>query len=202
MDDIKAVVSKNIIALRQAAGMTQYELAEKLNYSDKAVSKWERGESLPDVAVLKAISQLFGVTLDWMVESEHKAPATETETAIKKRKKKNRVAITLMSIVLVWLIATALFVILQSVPHSRELHWLSFVYALPITFIIWLVFNSVWFSVRRNFLIISLLMWSLIAALFINLAMCGIPIWQLFLVGVPGQMIILTWSSIRLSKKK
>ena len=71
MQDLKPVIAKNIADLRVAHGFTQLELAEKLNYSDKAVSKWERGESLPDVTVLKQISDLFGVTLDYLVNKEH-----------------------------------------------------------------------------------------------------------------------------------
>ena len=67
MEGTKNTVAKNIVRLRQASGMTQAELAAKLNYSDKAVSKWERGESLPDVAVLSKIADLFQVSLDWLV---------------------------------------------------------------------------------------------------------------------------------------
>ena len=203
--DIKSVIAKNIIALRQSAGITQTQLAEKINYSDKAVSKWERGESLPDIAVLKTIADLFGVTLDWLVEEEHTLPAdkvTEDVAARAKRKRTNRIAISYMSVILVWLIATAVFVILDTVPAVKVLHWLSFAYAAPASAVVWLVFNSIWFNLRRNYLIISLLMWSLIAALFINLALCGITIWQLFLLGIPGQIIIISWSAIRTGNTK
>ena len=71
MEDLKQILAKNITALRQASRMTQLELAEKLNYSDKAISKWERGESIPDVTVLKAIADLVGVTLDYLLEDDH-----------------------------------------------------------------------------------------------------------------------------------
>ncbi|MBR6506853.1 MAG: helix-turn-helix transcriptional regulator [Clostridia bacterium] len=202
--ELKSIIAKNIISLRQMSGMTQSELAEKINYSDKAVSKWERGESLPDIAVLKNISLLFGVSLDWLTEEEHNVPAPVSEDAEArlKRKRVNRIAITSMSVLLVWLIATAVFVILQAVPAITRLHWLSFVYAMPVSAIVWLVFNSTWFSRRTNYPIVSLLMWSLIAALYINLKLCGIGIWQLFLVGIPGQIIIIMWSALRFRKKK
>ncbi len=202
--ELKSIISKNIISLRQMSGMTQSELAEKINYSDKAVSKWERGESLPDIAVLKNIALLFGVSLDWLTEEEHDepAPVSEDMEARTKRTQVNHVAITSMSVLLVWLIATAVFVILQAVPQIKVLHWLAFVYAVPATAIVWLIFNSVWFSVRKNYPIVSLLMWSVIAALYINLKLCGISIWQLFLVGIPGQIIIIMWSVLRFRKKK
>ena len=65
--DIKIVIAKNIADLRLANGMTQLELAERINYSDKAVSKWERAESMPDIAVLTEIADLFQVSLDDLV---------------------------------------------------------------------------------------------------------------------------------------
>lgn len=202
--ELKSVIAKNIIQLRQSAGMTQLDLAEKINYSDKAVSKWERGESMPDISVLKELADMFGVTLDWLVTEDHgPAPAVnEDEDTKAKRTHRNRAAVAGMSVLLVWLIATALFVILQAVPSINVLHWLAFVYAVPCSAVVWLVFNAVWFSVRRNYLIISVLMWSVIAALYINLWLCGLPMWQLFLVGIPGQIIIITWSAITFNKKK
>ena len=71
MSDKRFIIGKNIAELRKSSGLTQLELAEKLNYSDKSVSKWERGESLPDIVVLKSVADLFEVTLDYLVEEEH-----------------------------------------------------------------------------------------------------------------------------------
>ena len=92
MEDLKSIVARNIIALRRKHDMTQLELAEKLNYTDKAVSKWERGESLPDIVILKTIADLFGVTLDYLVTLEHddREPEhiwMETEEEISEREK-------------------------------------------------------------------------------------------------------------------
>ncbi len=202
--ELKSVIAKNIIQLRQSAGMTQTQLAEKINYSDKAVSKWERGESTPDISVLKEVADLFGVTLDWLVTEDHAtAPViAEDEETKAKRTRRNRFAVMGMSILLVWLVATAVFVILQAVPAITTLHWLAFVYAVPCSTVVWLIFNSVWFSVKWNYPIVSLLMWSVIGALYINLRLCGLPMWQLFLVGIPGQIIIVMWSAITFNKKK
>ena len=105
MHDWKFIIAKNIIALRQNRKMTQAELAEKLNYSDKAVSKWERGESVPDVLVLKSIADLFGVSLDYLLEENHTPPkpADETHAADNLRL---RTVVTLLSIVTVWFAAS------------------------------------------------------------------------------------------------
>ena len=64
---MKKTISNNMLIYRKRAGLTQAELAEKINYSDKAVSKWERGDGVPDVAVLCEMAEIFGVTLNDMV---------------------------------------------------------------------------------------------------------------------------------------
>ena len=70
--DMKRVIAKNMTELRLAKGMTQLQVAERLNYSDKAVSKWERAESIPDICILKEIADLYGVTLDYLVNEKHR----------------------------------------------------------------------------------------------------------------------------------
>ena len=202
MYDAKPIVAENITKLRQQSGMTQAELAERLNYSDKAVSKWERGESLPDVSVLYEISRLFGVTVDDLITSADAPSAARGALADGGRKrKKNRAFVTAMSVILVWLIATVAYVVLDIVlPDGATAHLLAFVYAVPASLVVWLVLNSVWFSRRRNFLIISLLMWSALGAVVVTLAIFGAVWRQIMLLGVPGQIIILLWS--RINKRK
>ena len=68
LSELKLVSASNIIRLRTQAGMTQVELGAKLNYSDKTVSKWERGEAIPDAYVLTRLADLFGVSVDYLLE--------------------------------------------------------------------------------------------------------------------------------------
>ncbi len=202
MQEIKSVIAKNITQLRQAKGMTQLELAELLNYSDKAVSKWERAESLPDISVLMHIADIFSVTLDYLVHPHKDAD----ETGMKLRdayRKKNHAFITSMCILLVWLIATTIFVILDLIPVDfLNLHWLAFVYAVPISCVVWLTFNAVWFNRRRNYLIISSIMWTSLASLHLTFLAVGYNIWLIYLLGIPGQIIILLWSRLKYPKQK
>lgn len=199
MKNLKPIIAKNIVRLRQSAGMTQSDLAEKLNYSDKAVSKWERAESMPDVSVLVSIAELFGVTLDYLVHAEHEDEDTEPEDV---SKFKNRGFITGMCIVGVWLLATVVFVLVDIISTNERLHWLAFVYAVPISLIVWLVFNSVWFNTHRNFLIISLLMWTVLVTVYVTMIpVFGTNLWLIFVVGVPGQALIALWSKLRIKKK-
>ena len=193
MEPIKSTVAKNIVRLRQASGMTQAELAAKLNYSDKAVSKWERGESLPDVAVLAQIADLFQVSMDWLVRGD----AIGAEPAVKERSRINRVMVTLMSILMVWLIAALIFTVIHLVAGAHAANALVFIYAVPVSFIVWLVFNSIWFNQKRNYLIISLLMWSLLVTLQLTILPFGHNVWPIYILGIPAQIIIIIWSKLK-----
>ena len=88
MEEIKSIIARNIARLRAAAGWTQLDLAQKLHYSDKAVSKWERAESVPEIGTLISIAELFEVPLDSLVRAEYKPQINSPEPA--RRKKQNR----------------------------------------------------------------------------------------------------------------
>ena len=199
MDNIKQIVAKNITELRRSTGMTQLGLAEKLNYSDKAISKWERGESLPDVAVLKQIADLFSVTMDYLVSADHKEHSRE-RTIYAGRELRNRRIIAGISILLVWLAATIAFVIIDIVLGSAARNWVTFLYGLPASMVVSLVFNSLWFNPRWNFLFVSVLMWSVLICIHISLLLVGFNIWIIYILGIPGQAIILLWSGLKLKK--
>lgn len=200
MEDLKSVIAKNIAALRQEAKMTQSDLAERLNYSDKAISKWERAESMPDITVLKTIADLFEVPLDYLVREEHDEPepAKPVPTVSKKR---NHAVITLLSVLIVWFVAVLGYVVLEMALPGSVRNLLMFVYALPVSAIVWLVMNSIWFSRRRNFLIISLLMWSGLGSILLTMMAFGVGNWLILLLGVPGQAAIWLWSKLQYRNK-
>lgn len=201
MEDAKITLSKNITELRLLNNMTQVELAQKLNYSDKTISKWERGESTPDINVLVEMSDLFGVTLDYLIRGTN----AQTEEAITLKKdtqtKYNHRVITYLSQGLVWFIALFAFIITSLIAKEATFQWLYFVYALPVVCIIHLVFNSIWFNPRHNYYIISLLMWSILACIQITFWFFGINISLIYLLGIAGEIIIVLWSFIKKPKK-
>jgi transcriptional regulator with XRE-family HTH domain len=193
VSDAKQIIARNITALRQASKMTQIELAEKLNYSDKAISKWERGESIPDVLVLKTIADLFGVSLDYLLESDHgekPKPAQESPGYVHR----NRKVTTTLSVLLVWFVATVLYVVMDLVISASVFKWLPFAWAVPVSMIVCLVFNSIWFNRRRNYGIISILMWTGLVCVVLTVAACGFWPWKLFYLGITGQIAIILWS--------
>lgn len=192
MNDLKRIIAYNIAELRKAVPLTQAELAEKLNYSDKAVSKWERGESIPDVAVLKQIANLFGVSVDYLLEEEHLFESTQR--SVPWQRKKNRVLVTALSCALVFLIATLVFVALALVGDIPRI-WLAYVYCVPICSILLIVFNSIWGSYGWNYFYISILVWSLLTSIYLTTG--DYTNWLLFIIGIPGQIIILMWSGFK-----
>ena len=198
MENIKQIAAKNITDLRRAANMTQLELAERLNYSDKAVSKWERGESLPDVAVLKQIADLFQVTMDYLVTADH--TQNQAPVVYEGRELRNRRIIMGISVILVWLAAAIAFVVVDIVLGTNARNWIIFGYAVPISLVVILVFNSLWFNPRWNFLIVSLLMWVVLAGLHIGILLLGYNVWIIYILGIPGQAIILLWSGLKFKK--
>ena len=196
MEDLKATVARNLTACRKAAGLTQLQLAEKLNYSDKAVSKWERGESLPDLSVLYELARLYGVTLDYFtVDHADKKPALYG-----REKRRGRVLIAAMSCLLVWFVATLVFAMLYLFEAQGGGKWLLFVWALPVSCILCVIFAGIWAGKALRLASVSALLWSLALALFLSLTLPNA--WLIFVVAVPLQIIAVCWFLLRAQKKK
>ena len=197
MEDIKKIIANNIQQLRRETGITQLDLAERLNYSDKAISKWERGESVPDITVLKQIADMFGVTVDYLLCETHDLP--ELSVATKRMIRKNRLIITLLSTVMVWLLATIAFVVMSILPGDIDMLWMSYVVAIPVSCIVLLVFNSIWGKSKLNFIVISVLLWSSLLCIVLTIPVANI--WLLFIVGIPGQIIVVLSSQVQFKKR-
>ena len=181
-NEFKQIVARNITKFRKANGLTQLELAIKLNYSDKAVSKWERGESLPDVYMLQVIASMFGITLNDLV--------SEKTNTIKPKSKFNKGVILALSIGLTWLIAVATFVFLNI--FNIEKAWLLFIYAIPVSLIISIIFSNVWKYKWLLFFSISGLYYT------IPLSICITLYWVnnvalLFIIAAPLQLFTILW---------
>ena len=194
MDDLKKVVAGNIIKLRTSMNLTQAQLGEKLNYSDKSISKWERGESVPDVFVLKTIADMAGVTVDYIITLHDPDEEVQIEA---KGSRYSRRFITLTVLAGIWALAVLVFVVLWL---CGIFNWLVFIYAIPVSLITLLVLNSVWGDRSWNLYIISGLVWGVICSIY--LTAIKFNWWQLFLLGIPAQIIIIFALSIRRRPKK
>ena len=185
MDELKLAFASNLIQLRTAAGMTQLELGEKLNYSDKSVSKWERAESVPDIFVLRQLAQLFGVTVDYLIESHDEWTPPDDDDKDYQRKislYSGITALTLIAILAVVKVVFTIFWILGSV------QWYIFIYTLPVVLITWLVLNSVWNKGKGNCYIVLGLVMSIAAVIYVALAKYN-P-WQIFLAVIPVELLV------------
>lgn len=199
-EKLKVQIGTNISNLRKRQGMTQADLGEKLNYSDKAVSKWERGESAPDILTLVSIAEVLGVTVDDLLSDPNALP--EKTGAVQqamdqvvqktlKRKADKRI-IQYLSSVLVWFVAILAYVVLSSAGIHNS--WLAFFLAIPADAIVVLSLRSAWRDFRSNCMLISVLMWgSLLCIYMFFLVLLDENILRIFLLGVPGQLAVLLW---------
>lgn len=178
-DKIKENFSKNLIELRKSRKLTQLALAEKLNYSDKAVSKWEVGTVLPDVETMSNIADFFGVTVNDLIYEKKK----RLDIGFLK----NNVFISFATVLAVFFVASIVFFILSSGFHIDR-SWLSFIVAVPISAIVLIVFSSIWLGRRWLYAAVTILFWGILLNiyLFIN----NFDLWFIFIVGVIGQVLI------------
>ncbi len=198
MRELKEIIAGNICELRSKAGITQIKLAQALNYSDKAVSKWERAESIPDIAVLKQIADYFHVSVDYLISEDH-SEYIEKRRAISRAVKRNNVIITGLSILLVWFVATFIFVELNITLAAPKIpSWMAFIYAIPTSLTVLLVLNSVWGKRRLNYVIISGMIWTALLSVYLTLLFAiGQSLWLIFILGVPAQLIVFLWSGFK-----
>lgn len=186
-DELKKNFSANLIRLRKTNNLTQLALANKLNYSDKAISKWEVGSVLPDIETMTQIADFFGITVNDLIYPEKK-------TILKRVFWENHINITLLSIGLAWFIATIVFFLLHEI-SSVTRAWLTFIVAIPISFIILITLSSIWFNKLLTMISVSGLAWSIILTiyLFFNTQ----SYWFLFIIGVVGQILIIFWAKLK-----
>lgn len=195
MEESKRIVADNIIRLRTSLGMTQAQLGEELNYSDKSVSKWERAESVPDVFVLRHIADMAGVTVDYLLTEHDSDEVIERDKEGEHRYSRRFISLTVLAGI--WALAVLVFVVLWL---AGIISWIVFVCAVPVSLITMLVLNSIWGNRRNNLYIISLLVWSIICLVYLSALEQNW--WQLFLLGVPAQIIIIFAFSIKKRQKK
>ena len=182
---LRKTVAKNIAAYRKAHHDTQLDLATKLNYSDKSVSKWERGESLPDVYILSQIADLYGVSVSALI-GEIQPP--------KESKPHYHMFILLLSLALTMAVATLLFRMFMICKVDYPA-WMFFVYALPVCSIICIVFTSLWWGILWQGVSVSALIWTLGLSLYLSFELENVSL--IFLVCAALQVLTVLWEIFR-----
>lgn len=197
MNNVKEMLPKNLVKLRSESKMTQSEVAEKLNYTDKSVSKWERGEAIPPIDVLKDLADLYGVSLDYLVGNTENGSYDRRYTS--KANNTNKVVIMLLAVSLVWIVATVLYA--YGIIFAQSSFWTLFVGAVPLTTVVLIVFNGIWGKRKFTFILISVLIWTLITTIY--LVFLTTPsrynLWAIFIIGIPLQVATILWSQLKKS---
>lgn len=198
MNELKDIIANNLVTYRKNAGYTQAEIADKLNYSDKAVSKWERGEGIPDVAVLKEVADIYGVTVNdfLIVHSESvKQPKARTKT----RKAKHWL-VSLLSFGLVWFVATIAMAIGLIIDSALPMPEYCYIVALPVSMIVLVVFSCIWGRLWMQALSVSALVWSTCVLVHVLLSpLLGISnyAWTIYLAGAALELLVILWYLLR-----
>ena len=191
--DLKSIVGQNIYYISTINHLTQFELGEKLNYSDKAISKWERGDGLPDLYVIQKLMAMFHVSADYIL-SEHSEQDKKVDT---KPLKRNRKIITNIAVIATWSVALILFIMLAIIKHSYM--WQLFIYTIPVVGIVATVFTFVWQKGRGAFFSISLIIIGLILTVYF--AVGDYSNWILFLLAIPAELILFLCLRIKITIK-
>ncbi len=209
--DFKKRVGNNISYYRKANGLTQSALAEKLNYSDKAVSKWERGESFPDIYVLYNMSQLFMCSVNDIIGQEDKENIIDEKlNDIIKQKQFRRIMITSLSVGLVWLVASVIYFVTDLIIngiYSLEHNDLSivFMYAVPVSFIITLIFSKLWGRIWQQAVSVSGILWSSVISLTVSFNVFNFAVnsaYKIFIAAGVFQILIVLWYLMRKKSEK
>ena len=208
MEELKLIIGRNLTDLRHRRGMTQSEMAEKLNYSDKAVSKWECGDAVPDILILARIADLFGVTVNYLLEEEH----TPADSPAPKGRCRVRTISTLLSMALVWLVATLAFVVMAMIPYTGEVaallehSWLVFIWAIPLSALVAYILSCVWHRRFMQYSMFTVMSWGTLLSAFLSLVILAPDLiqnpWLIFVLGIPVQVMIALWPGLKNRFKK
>lgn len=184
--DVKPTIAENLTMLRKEKGITQAELAERLGYSDKAVSRWEHGETLPDINVLCELCTFYDVTLDFLV---HKGDGPIKEKAQSKKLLINNIIVCALAVSIVWLVATTIFIYGSTLKDGSGRFWVAFIWAIPVSCASVLRLGRDWLPRTANMIIWSLFLWTLITSVVLQFISQGL--WLFYIAGVPAQVIII-----------
>ena len=197
--NLEEIIADNLVYYRKASGLTQLEVAEKFNYSDKSISKWERAEGMPDILVLKALADFYDIRVDDFFKEE--------KAKIKMTRKSKRWFIFGLSETLVWLVFGIFFTVFSIFLRDVFAWWLLFVYAAAASAILAVVWAGIYHKRLYQLIATSCIIWFTIASVYLTALMVTLPnpnqnLWLLFLIGVPLEVLAILWYFLRKNLKK
>ncbi len=206
INETKNNIAHNLIKYRTLSGFTQAELAEKINYSDKSVSKWERAEGTPDIFVLEKLAEVYSIKVDdfLLPKDSKRAPLSSFKLT-----KGRRLIINILSIGLVWLVSVTVYfllnIILGFMHVPADQCFIVFIYAIPLSAIVQVIFSNIWWNDISAFVASSLIIWGVVLSIFLSFIVFEfrtVGTWTIFLVAAVLQVMTCLWFVLRYIKRK
>ena len=198
MNKLRDIIAANLIYLRKKNNFTQQELASKINYSDNAISRWERGEVIPTIETLEILSTFYGINVQDLLDAQFIASHDKPQSGMVLK----RVFIALFSISIVWFIALISYIYIdmfkESFGGNAKDAWLLFIAALPVSTLVGVFYNRMWGTKLLDLIIWSLFAWTLLTTIYLYfLVVTSQYFWLIFILGVPAQVALILWYFIR-----
>ena len=182
MENVKEIVSQNLVRFRKEKNLTQAELAKLINYSDKAISRWETGEVVPDLETIYTLAEVFGVPVSSITErptEEEVSKKTDTPLG-------QKILSQIFLLFEIWLIITVIFVYVKITKETSI--WQLFVWGVPASAIVLWFFNRKENANALLFIFATVFVWSFITCVYLHLLDSN-P-WYMYFIGLPLQGLI------------
>ena len=194
MENIKEIIAKNLVELRKSRKYTQQELAEKLNYTDKAISRWEHAETLPDIETLCRVCDIYGVKFEYLLQKEQ----PKKNPYVKRKDIPNKIVIMLIALAAIWTAATITYAYINLILNENR--WTLFIWAIPLSCFICLICNRVFFQSKMfTYVTASLMCWTFILSVYVEL-LSTYNAWLLFIIGIPIQVLLILLAILKYRK--
>lgn len=197
--NIEDIIADNLTELRKSKKLKQSELAEQMGYSDKTVSRWENGSTVPDIATLARLAEFYCITVDDLLHENAVEVASDEAIQQKKEDNRDKLAIMLLGILTVWLIAVVVYAAFQIIKGVK--FWQVFVWAVIPSVVLAYRFNINNKNVKwLNTIYLSVAIWGAVTATYLQLLQYNL--WPLFLVPIPVEAMIVVYTLFRKPKKR
>lgn len=194
MKELRYIVGENLYKLRKSKGLTQLQISKELNYSDKAISRWERGDAMPDLESLNKISIFYNVPLDYMVkEHENIDEITELNNQQAKMEQSKRISIALLWVSVIWILVAVIYAYCEMFLNISL--WQVFVWGVPFSVFIFSVFNRRWNMIKQKYILHSIFLWTLLLSIYLQIM--SYNVWLIFIIGVPIQISLILLHSLK-----
>lgn len=197
MADINKTVARNLADLRKSRNLTQGELAERFSYSDKAVSKWEHGETLPDLQTLQQLADFYGVTIDYLTHEPTEDNKKLYEKAKQPTMAKRHWFAMALSLVFTFFVATVACAAVYITDNQEKLSpWLPFVWAVSASCIVLAAFFTHWRMKKEAVGSWIASVWTLLTSIYVSMGLYlpnndGWQLWVVYIIGIPAMIGLL-----------